>query len=349
MFYDLNIPWSPDDRNLSRTLAFAHELGYNVVALNHTISGKLPSDLTCPIPNPLPPRIQQEIPPKLTILRRITLVLTDSHPNARLAQLAKEYDILAVRPIDEASLKVACGTLDCDIISLDLTQRFPFFFRHQMVNEAVKLGKRFEISYSGGVLGDASSARRQMISNATQLIRATRGRGIVVSSGGGPGGLGGGGIGLRGPWDVVNLCAVWGLGQERGVEAVGKEGRGIVVRAGLKRTGYRGVVDVVYGGEKPEKVDGQDGTVSKGKQKAKAGKGQGPRQDDTESQAQGQHQDQSKGHEGQKRSADAVEGNGDGEVQLSKRKRRRMAHEARKKGQAETNEIPAQGDAGAGG
>ena len=45
MFYDLNVPWTPQDAQLPRTLAFLQELGYNVVALNHTISGKLPNDL----------------------------------------------------------------------------------------------------------------------------------------------------------------------------------------------------------------------------------------------------------------------------------------------------------------
>lgn len=43
-FYDLNVPWQPGD-DVFRTLAFAQELGYSVVALNHTISGKLPADL----------------------------------------------------------------------------------------------------------------------------------------------------------------------------------------------------------------------------------------------------------------------------------------------------------------
>jgi hypothetical protein len=45
MFYDLNVRWTPNDAQLPRTLAFLSELGYNVVALNHVISGKLPVDV----------------------------------------------------------------------------------------------------------------------------------------------------------------------------------------------------------------------------------------------------------------------------------------------------------------
>ncbi|KAF2772030.1 PHP domain-like protein [Teratosphaeria nubilosa] len=242
-FYDLNVPYTPT-ADLPRTLHFLAELGYTTVALSHTITGKLPSALTCAIPSPLP---HPHFPAHLTVLRRATLVLTDSHQHVRLADLAKCYDLLAVRPVDEKSLQQACASLECDIISLDLTQRLPYYFRYKMLSEAIKSGKRLEICYAQGLRGDAA-ARRNLIANATQLIRASRGRGLVVSS------EAGSAVGLRGPWDVVNLATIWGLSQERGFEAVSKEARGVVVMARLKRTGYRGVIDVVYGGEKPEVV-----------------------------------------------------------------------------------------------
>jgi ribonuclease P/MRP protein subunit RPP1 len=147
-------------------------------------------------------------------------------------------------------------------VSLDLSVRFPTFFKHKMLMEAIKSGKKIEICYAQGLLGDAQQ-RRQLISNATQLIRATRGRGLVISS------EAKGAVGLRGPWDVVNLAAVWELGQERGHEAVSKEARSAVVSAQLKRTGYRGVINVVYGGEKPaapEKSVVERGASAKNKQ-----------------------------------------------------------------------------------
>lgn len=50
---------------------------------------------------------------------------------------------------------------------------------------------------------------------------------------------------------MINLAAVWGLGQERGKEAVCEEARKVVALARMKRESYRGVIDVVYGGEKP--------------------------------------------------------------------------------------------------
>lgn len=308
MFYDLNVPYSPTDtHHLPRTLAFLAELGYNAIALNHSISGKLPAHITCAIPSPLPLPSHDtlnKLPANFDILRRVTLTLTESYQNARLAELSRSYDILAVRPVDERTFQLACGSLDCDIISLDLTHRLPFFFKHKMLSEAVRSGKRFEICYSQGLLGD-SSARRNLISNATQLIRASRGRGLIISS------EARAAVGCRGPWCAINLATIWGLGQERGFEAMSKEARSVVVSARLKRTGYRGVIDVVYGGEKPAalppKKEEQVPSGAKGKGKQNASNGQ-------------------------KRKAEVLEGDavaGVGEKPISKREAKRRAKEGR--------------------
>lgn len=115
-----------------------------------------------------------------------------------------------------------------------------YHFKFKPLAEAIKRGARFEIAYSQAVVGD-SQARRTVISNATQLIRATRGRGLVVSSETRRA------IECRGPWDVINLLATWGLKQEIGFEAVSKEARGVVVRAGIQQSGWRGVVDIIQG------------------------------------------------------------------------------------------------------
>lgn len=245
MFYDLNVSWKPDlaeYQNLQNTIIFLAELGYNVIALNHTLTGKLPADLSCPIPSELP----FEVPQKIRILRRCTLVLSDPSQNHRLSQLSSNYDILALRPVNEKSLQQACQSLDCDIISMDLSSKLDYYIKMKMVAPAIERGIKFEICYSPGISTQNSGARRNLISNATQLIRATRGgRGLILSSEASRA------SGCRGPSDVINLAAVWGLGQEKGHEAVSKLARSVVVSAHLKRNSYRGVIDVVYGGEKP--------------------------------------------------------------------------------------------------
>jgi len=105
---------------------------------------------------------------------------------------------------------------------------------------AVKRGARFEICYSQALDPSADARQRaNFIGNVLSLLRATRGRGIVVSSGARSS------IALRGPADVINLLAVWGLGPERGTEALGAGARAVVVNEGIKRRGFRGVVDIV--------------------------------------------------------------------------------------------------------
>src|SRR5699024_8112634 len=107
-------------------------------------------------------------------------------------------------------------------------------------------GIRIEICYGPGITGSGLDARRNLIGNATSLIRATRGRGIIISSEAKRA------LGVRAPWDVVNLACVWGLSQERGKEAVSEEARKVVALAGMKRRSFRGVIDIVHGGEKKE-------------------------------------------------------------------------------------------------
>lgn len=58
-------------------------------------------------------------------------------------------------------------------------------------------------------------------------------------------------LGVRAPSDVMNLASVWGLGKEKGKDGLTKEARSVVEFAKLKRTSYRGAVNVIYGGEKP--------------------------------------------------------------------------------------------------
>ena len=117
-----------------------------------------------------------------------------------------------------------------------------------------------------------SAARRNFISNCISIVRATRGRGLVISS------EARSVLALRAPADVLNLLGVWGLARERGLESMGVNPRGVVVNEGMKRRSFRGVIDVVDGGESQfvrEKKDAEkptstpvNGISKKGKRKA---------------------------------------------------------------------------------
>ena len=48
------------------------------------------------------------------------------------------------------------------------------------------------------------------------------------------------------------------------MEAIGREARNTVVQSEMKRRSFRGVIDVIYGGEKPENVAEKAGKNGKG-------------------------------------------------------------------------------------
>lgn len=208
--------------------------------MSQTINGKLPASISPPSLPPNPPK-------SLQLLTRLNLTLSDPAQNQRLASLTQAYDLVALRPTNEKALLNACTNLECDVISLDLSVRLPYHFKFKMLSAAISRGVRLEICYGPGITGSGLDARRNLIGNATALIRATRGRGIIVSSEAQRA------LSLRAPWDVINLACVWGLSQERGKEAICEESRKVTALAKLKRTSWRGIVDIVHGGEKVER------------------------------------------------------------------------------------------------
>lgn len=103
------------------------------------------------------------------------------------------------------------------------------------------------------------------------MIRATRGRGIFISSEAKTA------LGLRAPADVVNLLSVWGLGNEKGMEGIGTIPRSVVVNEGIKRNGFRGVIDIVQVAERdPSEVSqNEKGQPHQGSKKQKSQKRKG--------------------------------------------------------------------------
>jgi ribonuclease P/MRP protein subunit RPP1 len=311
MLYDLNIPWSPSTTaaSLDRTLSFAHHLGYTVVVLNHTLPPPIPSAIPQPIP------LLPAAPGRPTVLRRVTVPISDPSTNHRLPQLAAAYDLVALRPTTEKAFLAACTSLSADnfaLISLDLTAFFPFHFPPRTCMAAVSRGLRFEICYGQFLAArkDDGRARANFLGNVAGLLRATKGRGIVVSSEARDV------LGLRGAADVVNLLAVWGLGTEKGKEALSVMPRGVVVNEGLRRSGFRGVVDVISGaGPVRTREDGEGeggGRKDKGRKRKLQQEKEGVKQ---------QQQQQ----QGQKRRSEEGEGPpGGGDAPVSKRQAKKM-------------------------
>ncbi|TVY26709.1 putative ribonuclease P protein subunit, partial [Lachnellula hyalina] len=185
MLYDLNVPWTPSTSpaDLSRTISFLTSLGYHTLALTHSLSA---TSIPAQISNPIPLTPSTPLPANTTLLRRLTLTLSDPTQNHRLPALAAAYDILALRPTTEKAYLAACNSItEHSIISLDLTQRFPFHWKPKPAMTAVARGVRFEICYAQATgAGMGQEQRRNFIGNVVGIVRATKGRGLVISSGG---------------------------------------------------------------------------------------------------------------------------------------------------------------------
>lgn len=127
--------------------------------------------------------------------------------------------MIALVPTTHATFSLACLThsiptpLTAHIISLPLTiPRLPFYLKHTLVRTAIKNGAVFEINYTGALGGEhdpvlsnagfaetGASAKRNWWASARDLVRVTKGKGLLVS----------GGVvsdaDLRAPRDVANL------------------------------------------------------------------------------------------------------------------------------------------------
>ncbi len=55
------------------------------------------------------------------------------------------YDLVAVQPGNERLFQMACSTLECDLVSLDLCRRLPYRFKPAAVKAALARGLHFEV------------------------------------------------------------------------------------------------------------------------------------------------------------------------------------------------------------
>jgi ribonuclease P/MRP protein subunit RPP1 len=166
----------------------------------------------------------------------VTITIEDPATlNSNIISAAKQFDIIAARPLTEKALQWLGGNNnpDIDILSLDISQRLPFPLRHGLFTNLVSRGVAIEICYAAG-MGD-TAARRNIISNATGLIRATRGRGLLISSEARRA------ADLRGPFDVINLATFWGMKQEFGMG----DGKKVLLHSEGRQLTYKGAVQII--------------------------------------------------------------------------------------------------------
>lgn len=249
-FYDLNIKVERQNANWMRTLIdtlkTAYKLGYNTVAVNTVLeadalqskkekANQIPPPLSIPLSAVLD---QKTCEKKFVILQRLTVIINDPAQTHKLqtSQEVKCYDILAVQPENDKSFHLCCSTLDVDIITFFTSSKLPLYLKHQQVGLALDRGIFFEINYASS-LGD-SVARRHTISNARNIISTCKRKNVLISSEAMKP------MDLRGPYDVINLCTLFGLKAVQSRDAVTSCARRAVLKAECRRSG-KGVFTAV--------------------------------------------------------------------------------------------------------
>jgi len=246
MFCDFNIPYPLQNNgklneeqiiNLKKILNMLQKFGYEAVAFNNTISGKIPNNASNPIQTfPIDTSDNKK---DIKQYSRLTIIINDASQNYALNsnnETISAYDILAVQPQNEKIFQVACSVLDVDIISLDFSTRLPFYLKLPMVNLAIERGIHFEITY-GASLRD-NSARKYLISNAANLVRVTRGKNIIISSEAQKA------LEIRGPYDIINLASIFGLNQALAKNCLTNNCRKVLLHSKTRKNIHKGVVSI---------------------------------------------------------------------------------------------------------
>lgn len=257
MFCDLSLAWQEANGLTQRErLVMAIRLGIDLFALDHDVSENFsdrdkcsmqPLDLAClqsgtsSLQDAL--RMQQGLAWKhsseasINQLTRLTLHTEDSSVAAQAftgAQAAAaSYDLLAIEPLSDRVLQQACASLEVDMITFDLSKRLPFRFKPGPLQAALKRGLHFEICYASALREE--TARRNFFANALALTRATRGKGIVVSSSARSA------FELRGPYDVINMATLFGLSEQDAKAALTTNCEAVIAHAQARKA-YKGAV-----------------------------------------------------------------------------------------------------------
>lgn len=152
-------------------------------------------------------------------------------------EVIRSYDLIAIQPENEKMFQVACTSLECDIISLDMTARLPFPIRPGFVTVALQRGVVFELCY--GPMIEDPNFRRHTIGNALTLVRATKGKNIILSSAGKAPWQ------IRAPVDVINLAGLLGIPSHLRQQCIASTAGFCFSHAATRKHTYRGAAMIV--------------------------------------------------------------------------------------------------------
>jgi len=220
-FHDLYLKWGTDKKATgpSRQLKINELISnssYQVHAFNYSLHTKPYPSLELPVS-------------RLTVKNDFQTLLSST-------ELLSQYDLVSARPESESDFHYCCIHGEVDIISLRLHERLGIRIKLNLIQEAMRRGIMFELCYSPALKD--MNARRVFLANASNIIRATRAKHIIFSSGAKD--L----FEQRSPEDVINLGIVLGLSQKEATKSITENPRTALVHAKARRV-FKSTIQVV--------------------------------------------------------------------------------------------------------
>lgn len=122
---------------------------------------------------------------KIKIYNRLTIEISEQKEIFQLTKpnnFIKSFDILAIKPKNDKILESCLSNeLICDIINIDLYEKFSFMSKKKLFQTAADKGMFFEVEY-GKFITDNES-RSNFISNFILLNQVLKGKNLIMSSG----------------------------------------------------------------------------------------------------------------------------------------------------------------------
>lgn len=229
-FYDLNLPYDENLRHLELVVQTLKDLGYSAFALSKYIaSGSLKKNKNTKKPE-MPSAPEKSSSNELLQLSRVTIELKEIDDQITVRDIAasSRFDIIAVEPKTEKLFLTACTQLTVDIITIDGSEKLPFFFRTHQVQAAITRGIQFEFNYAP-MIRDPTN-RRLTTTSALRLVECCKSKNIIMCSKAlHP-------IELRGPHDVANLGMLFAIKESVVPHIVSHNCRCAIIHSFVRKT-----------------------------------------------------------------------------------------------------------------
>jgi len=133
-----------------------------------------------------------------------------------------------------------CTKTNCDIISIDLSRRLPFFVTKTPVKLALLRGAQFELDYGSGMLeGMAKDCRKCFIANALAITKHSKGKGVILAANVNRK------VFMRAPLDLVHMGQLLGVSQDEARNAITRNCVQAFQHAHYRKT-HKGVAEVKW-------------------------------------------------------------------------------------------------------